>query len=112
MRAEQLKGHLDMLLLAVLADGPKHGYAVIAELHRRSNQVLDLPDGTVYPALHRLLRAGLLASDWTTVNGRRRRVYHLTPNGRTALLEQQQTWQGFSGAVQSILKGVPWPKPS
>jgi PadR family transcriptional regulator PadR len=112
MRAELLKGHLDMLLLAVLADGPKHGYAVIAELHRRSNQLLDLPDGTVYPALHRLLRAGLLASDWTTVGGRRRRVYQLTPAGRKALVDQQRTWQGFSGAVQSILKGVPWPSPS
>ena len=112
MRAELLKGHLDMLLLAVLADEPKHGYAVIAELHQRSNQLLDLPDGTVYPALHRLLRAGLLASDWTTVGGRRRRVYQLTSNGRNALVDQQRTWQGFSGAVQSILKGVPWPSPS
>ena len=112
MRAEQLKGHLDMLLLAVLADGPKHGYAVIAELNDRSNQVLELPDGTVYPALHRLLRAGLLASDWTVVNGRRRRVYRLTPTGRTALADQQRSWQGFSGAVQSVLKGVPWPSPS
>jgi transcriptional regulator len=112
MSAEQLKGHLDMLLLAVLADGPKHGYAVIAELHARSNQVLELPDGTVYPALHRLLRAGLLASDWTVVNGRRRRVYRLTPNGRTALREHQRSWQGFSGAVQNVLKGVPWPSPS
>ena len=112
MRAELLKGHLDMLLLAVLADEPKHGYAVIVELHQRSNQVLDLPDGTVYPALHRLLRAGLLASDWTTVGGRRRRVYQLTPAGRKALVDQQRTWQGFSGAVQSILKGVPWPSPS
>jgi PadR family transcriptional regulator, regulatory protein PadR len=111
MRAEQLKGHLDMLLLAVLADGPKHGYAVIAELHARSNRVLELPDGTVYPALHRLLRAGLLASDWTVVNGRRRRVYRLTPTGRTALREQQRSWQGFSGAVQSVLKGVPWLSP-
>jgi PadR family transcriptional regulator PadR len=112
MRAELLKGHLDMLLLAVLADGPKHGYAVIAELYQRSNQLLDLPDGTVYPALHRLLRAGLLASDWTTVGGRRRRVYQLTPAGRKALVDQQRTWLGFSGAVESILKGVPWPSPS
>ena len=101
-----------MLLLAVLADGPKHGYAVIAELHARSNQVLELPDGTVYPALHRLLRAGLLASDWTVVNGRRRRVYRLTPTGRPALGDQQRSWQGFSGAVQNVLTGVPWLNPS
>jgi len=112
MRAEQLKGHLDLLLLAVLADGPKHGYGVIAELHARSNRVLELADGTVYPALHRLLRAGLLTSDWTVVNGRRRRVYRLTPNGRTALGDQQRSWQGFSGAVQQVLTGVPWPSPS
>jgi PadR family transcriptional regulator, regulatory protein PadR len=59
-----------------------------------------------------LLRAGLLASDWTTVGGRRRRAYQLTPAGRKALVDQQRTWQGFSGAVQSVLKGVPWPSPS
>ena len=101
MRAELLKGHLDMLLLAVLADEPKHGYAVIAELHQRSNQVLDLPDGTVYPALHRLLRAGLLASDWTTVGGRRRRVYQLTPPAVRPWLTSSAPGRGSPGRCRA-----------
>ena len=54
MRAEALKGHLDLLLLAVTEDGPRHGYAVIEELRQRTGDALDLPEGTVYPALHRL----------------------------------------------------------
>ena len=81
MRPELLKGHLDALLLAVLEPGPQHGYAVIEALRVGSNGALDLPTGTVYPALHRLERAGLIASDWQTVGGRRRRSYHLTPAG-------------------------------
>ena len=75
-------------------------------LHARSNQVLELPDGTVYPALHRLLRAGLLASDWTVVNGRRRRVYRLTPNGRTALLEHRALRQGSPGPCRTSSRGA------
>ena len=64
MRAEALKGHLDLLLLAVMEDGPTHGYAVIEELRQRTGDAFDLPEGTVYPALHRLERAGLLESRW------------------------------------------------
>ena len=67
MRPELLKGHLDALLLAVLEPGPQHGYAVIEVLRSGSEGALDLPTGTVYPALHRLERAGLIASDWQTV---------------------------------------------
>ena len=67
MRPEVLKGHLDALLLAVLEDGPRHGYAVIEALREGSDGALDLPTGTVYPALHRLERAGLIRSDWETV---------------------------------------------
>src|SRR6266508_2213970 len=70
MRPELLKGHLDALLLAVLEPGPQHGYAVIEALRTGSGGALDLPTGTVYPALHRLERAGLIASDWQTVGGR------------------------------------------
>ena len=68
MRPELLKGHLDALL-AVLEPGPQHGYAVIESLRSGSDGALDLPTGTVYPALHRLERAGLIASDWQTVGG-------------------------------------------
>jgi PadR family transcriptional regulator, regulatory protein PadR len=109
MRPELLKGHLDALLLAVLETGPQHGYAVIEALRSGSGGALDLPTGTVYPALHRLERAGLIASDWHTVGGRRRRTYHLTPAGHIALDEQRVLWDQFSTAVTALLKGQTWP---
>jgi PadR family transcriptional regulator PadR len=109
MRPELLKGHLDGLLLAVLEPGPQHGYAVIEALRAGSDGALDLPTGTVYPALHRLERAGLIASDWQTVGGRRRRAYHLTPAGQAALGEQRAVWDQFSSAVTALLTRRPWP---
>ena len=84
MEAEQLKGHLDALLLAVVAPEPLHGYAVIEALRARSDGKLALPEGTVYPALHRLERAGLLSSAWSD-SGRKRRVYSLTRAGEREL---------------------------
>ena len=105
MRPELLKGHLDALLLAVLEPGPQHGYAVIEALRAGSGGALDLPTGTVYPALHRLERAGLIGSAWHTVNGRRRRAYQLTPAGCTALQEQRAVWDRFSAAVTDLLGG-------
>ena len=104
MRAEVLKGHLDGLLLSMLEPGPTHGYAVIESLRARSNGAFDLPTGTVYPALHRLERAGLIGSEWHTVGGRRRRAYHLTPAGHAALGEHRQVWDQFSAAVTALLR--------
>ena len=112
MKGQALKGHLDLLVLAVLSDGPKHGYAVIEELKRRSNQAFDLPEGTVYPVLHRMQKAGLLDSHWSVVQGRRRRTYELTTRGRSALGEQRRGWESFSSAVTNVLGGVPWPATS
>jgi PadR family transcriptional regulator PadR len=109
MRPELLKGHLDALLLAVLEDGPQHGYAVIEALRDGSGGALDLPTGTVYPALHRLERASLIRSDWETVTGRRRRNYQLTAAGRQALEEQRAVWTQFSTAVTALLSRQPWP---
>ncbi len=109
MRPEVLKGHLDALLLAVLEPGPQHGYAVIEALRTSTDGALDLPTGTVYPALHRLERAGLIASDWETVGGRRRRAYRLTASGHTALGEQRAIWDQFSTAVTAVLGGRAWP---
>ena len=102
MRAEALKGHLDALILAVVAPEPLHGYAVIAELKQRSGGALALPEGTVYPALHRLERSGLLASAWSD-GSRRRRVYRLTPKGRRALGERRGEWRDFVSAVEAVL---------
>ena len=102
MRAEALKGHLDALILAVLAPEPLHGYAIIAELKQRSGGALALPEGTVYPALHRLEHSGLLASAWSE-DKRRRRVYRLTPKGSRALGERRGEWREFANAVEAVL---------
>jgi transcriptional regulator len=108
MEGEMLKGHLDMIVLAALAAGPAHGYAVIEEIRRRSGQAFDLPEGTVYPALHRLEQAGLLTSRWVTAeSGRRRRVYALTRRGERALTERRAVWEQFSGAIGRLLEGAP-----
>jgi DNA-binding PadR family transcriptional regulator len=106
MRPETLKGHLDGLLLAVVADEPAHGYAIVERLRRRSGGAFDLPEGTIYPALHRLEDAGLLASRWAPGATRRRRVYELTSKGRRALGRRREEWRAFSGAVESVLSGA------
>jgi DNA-binding PadR family transcriptional regulator len=103
MKSEALKGHLDALILAVLAAEPAHGYAIIAELKRRSAGAFSLPEGTVYPALHRLERAGLLSSTWSEAAGRRRRVYRVTSTGRRELGLRKREWRNFAGAVDAVL---------
>jgi PadR family transcriptional regulator PadR len=104
MEGEMLKGHLDMIVLAALASGSAHGYAVIEEIKRRSGGAFDLPEGTIYPALHRLEQAGLLKSTWTTADsGRRRRVYTLTRTGTRALAERRAVWKQFSDAIGGLL---------
>lgn len=108
MSGQALKGHLDMLLLAVLAEGPQHGYGAIDELRRRSGEVFDLPEGTVYPALHRLERAGYLESSWTEASGRRRKTYSITRKGRSALADQTGSWSSFSAAIDKVVGGAAW----
>jgi DNA-binding PadR family transcriptional regulator len=100
---EELKGHLDSLILAVLAAEPAHGYAILQELKARSGGAFDLPEGTIYPALHRLERGGLLASGWSSAAGRKRRVYRLTRSGRTKLEARRKEWGVFSSAVDAVL---------
>ena len=104
MRAETLKGHLDGILLAVLEPGPSHGYAIMEALRQRSDGQVDLPTGTIYPALHRLERAGLIKADWSAAQGRRRRVYELTTAGRKALDTERGTWRDFSAVVTALLQ--------
>ncbi len=96
-----------MLLLAALAAGAAHGYAIITALRERSGGTFDLPEGTIYPALHRLEQSGLLRSSWTAVGGRRRRVYELTKRGRAVLAEQRESWWAFSSAVAAVLGSTP-----
>lgn len=109
MTGQALKGHLDLLILAVLAGGPAHGYAVVEGLRRRSGDTFDLPEGTVYPALHRLEKSGLLCSEWSVVAGRRRRTYQLTEKGQSALVDERRRWEEFAAGVRQVLGGTPWP---
>src|SRR3990167_2792558 len=111
MEAEMLKGHLDAIVLADLEAGPAHGYAIIESIKRGSASTFDLPEGTVYPALHRLEEAGLLSSAWMTPpGGRRRRLYSLTKAGSAALAGRRQAGGRFSQAVDTLLdEDRPWP---
>jgi len=104
MRADLVRGHLDGLLLSALAGEPAHGYALIERLAARSGGELALPEGTVYPALHRLERSGLIASEWSTASGRRRRVYRLTARGRRAAQDARSEWQSFARAVGGVME--------
>jgi PadR family transcriptional regulator PadR len=107
MSADKVKGHLDLLLLAVLSTEPGHGYAVITQLRERTDGLLDLTEGAVYPALHRLEDLGLLASEWHPVNGRRRRLYRLTPAGHSALAQQRTEWQSLTQAISNVVRTAP-----
>jgi transcriptional regulator len=104
MKPERVKGHLDLVLLGVLSRGPAHGYAVITALREQTRGLLDLTEGSVYPALHRLEDMGWLASEWEPVAGRRRRVYQLTKAGATALRNERKDWRALVSAVESVLR--------
>jgi PadR family transcriptional regulator PadR len=103
------RGQLELMVLAVLADGPLHGYAVITELRRRSEEAFDLPEGTVYPVLHKLQQEGHISSTWSDVGGRARRTYRLTRRGAAGLEEQRRSWVSFRTAVSRVLGEEPWP---
>ncbi len=106
MSGQEIKGHLDALLLAVVAEGPVHGYAVLERLRARSDGHFDLPEGTIYPALHRLEAEGQLRSKWKVVAGRRRRLYELTDRGRAELGQRASDWRRFVDAVEQVLCAV------
>jgi len=96
-----------MLLLATLASGPAHGYAMSAELRRRTNGHLAVIEGSLYPALHRLEAAGLVASSLEVADGRRRRRYKMTKDGKVALQEEIQSWKLFQTCVDDVLRQIP-----
>lgn len=103
MRSEVLRGHVDLLILATLRSGPLHGYGIVEKLRDESEGAFELAEGTVYPALYRLERGGLLSSRWTRAQGRRRRVYRLTRRGRAELERERKEWKSFANAVESVL---------
>src|SRR5690606_41993778 len=99
MDANDVRGHLDGLLLAVLESGPLHGYGIIEALQRRRGGALQLPTGTVYPALRRLERARWIEGSWSAVAGRERRTYSLSPAGRTEPARGGSEWVRFTGLI-------------
>ncbi|HEX4007315.1 MAG TPA: PadR family transcriptional regulator [Acidobacteriaceae bacterium] len=106
MTGEILKGHLELLLLAALSAQPVHGYGIVEILRRRSGGTFELPEGTLYPALHRMEKSGLVVSRWTDDTGRRRRVYELTAEGQRSLKRREADWQQFAHAVNGIVEGI------
>ena len=98
-----MRGPLDLLVLATLArTGSSHGYALIVALRDSTEGVLDLAEGTVYPALHRLERDGWVGSAWSAEAGRRRRVYSITAEGRTALAAKKRDWSRLVDVVARV----------
>jgi PadR family transcriptional regulator, regulatory protein PadR len=102
-RRNEPNGQLDLLLMATIAGGPQHGYAIIQTLNERSGGRFAMLEGTVYPALHRLEELGLVASRSSEVGGRKRRVYELTALGTQALVERREAWDQFSAGVNAVL---------
>src|ERR1700742_5191468 len=96
MKIDQTAGQLDVLLLAALAQGPVHGYGVIARLRDDSGGIFALPEGTIYPALHRLEAAGFVTSAAEFAGGKRRRTYALTDAGVARLDARRAEWRAFS----------------
>jgi PadR family transcriptional regulator PadR len=104
MNGDALRGHLELLLLAALADADGHGYALIERLRARSEGALELGEGSVYPALHRLEAGGFVRSAWARGEGRRRkRVYSLTADGRRKLGDERQAWGELVRTFELVL---------
>src|SRR5215212_7323150 len=98
------RGDFSLLLLGLLANREMYGYELLGELRSRSEAVIDLPEGTVYPALRRLERDGLIGGRWVDVaSGPRRRYYALTPDGQRALVDGRSAWRRFAAAADVML---------
>ena len=103
MKGDQTAGQLDMLLLAAVAQGPVHGYGVISRLRDDSGGVFAMPEGTIYPALHRLEASGFITSADEFVGGKRRRTYALTDAGVARLDARRAEWTAFSTVVSRMI---------
>jgi transcriptional regulator len=105
MQGELLQGTLDLLVLKTLAIGPAHGHTIANAIAQRSEEVLQVEHGSLYPALHRLEDRGWISSFWgTSENNRRARYYRLTPVGRAQLAQQTTRWDEIVRAVNRILR--------
>jgi transcriptional regulator len=104
-KADLLQGTLDLLILKVVALGPVHGYGISQRIRQISDSVLQVQQGSLYPALHRLEKRGWLAADWgESESGRQAKFYRLSAKGRKQLASEQETWNRLSNAVALILR--------
>jgi transcriptional regulator len=106
-QTDLLQGTLDLLILRTLGTGSNHGYGIAARIHQCSDDVLRVEEGSLYPALYRLEKKGLIASDWAvTENNRKSKFYRLTRTGRTEANAELASWTRLSGAVGRVLKAL------
>jgi len=106
-KTDLLQGTLDMLILKVVALGPIHGYGISQRIRQISNEVLNVQQGSLYPALHRLEKRGWLVAEWgESENGRQAKFYQLSREGRRQLTQEEATWERLAEAVRLILGSV------
>jgi PadR family transcriptional regulator PadR len=104
-RRELIKGNIDSLLLSLIGEQPMYGYQILKELDTRSLGYFKFKEGTLYPALHRLEKMGLITSKWElTPSGRQRRYYHITERGSGLLAEKRSQWLNFTTAMNLIIE--------
>jgi len=104
-KTDLLQGTLDMLILKVVTMGPVHGYGISLSIRQISREVLNVQQGSLYPALHRLEKRGLLTAEWReSENGRQAKFYRLSAKGRRQLTAEEASWNRLSGAVALILQ--------
>ena len=103
-KAELLQGTLDMLVLRVLTAGPKHGYAIVRQIQRSSGDMLQVEEGSLYPALHRMERRGWIQSEWgLSESNRRAKYYRLTSRGRKQVRVEADRWDRLVEAVAGVM---------
>ncbi len=106
--ADLLPGTLDMLILKAVSLKPLHGYGVLLRIRQISGEALDIPQGSLYPALYRLEHQGLISADWgQSENGRRAKYYTVTAAGRRRLREETEGWNRLAAAIAAALKTTP-----
>ncbi len=107
-RRELIKGNIDSLLLSLIGREPMYGYQILKDLEQKSQGYFRFKEGTLYPALHRLEKAGLIASKWEGLPaGRQRRYYHITDKGAGLLAMKRSQWADFAMAMNRIIQPVP-----
>jgi transcriptional regulator len=106
-QTDALRGSLDLLVLKTLSLAPMHGWGISQRIQQISKGALDVNQGSLYPALQRLEKLGLIDSDWgTTDNNRRARYYHITASGKRALGEELESWKKFSAGLEAVLRST------